>query len=83
MKTCLKPVFVIQLHPHVFPNMSQELQSTTTHNSTFNIINKEVNRNRWSKKLSECLQEGYHKNFLPLNRKKTLCRLTLSMGLCS
>jgi hypothetical protein len=73
MKTCLKPVFINPLQQHVLPNMSQELQSTTAANSTFNIINKEVKRNRGANKLLECLHEGYYKNFLPLHRKKTFC----------
>jgi hypothetical protein len=77
MKPCLKPVFINPLQPHVLPNMSQELQSTTEPNSTFNIINKEVKRNKGPNKLLECLHEGYHKNVLPLNRKKTPCRLIM------
>lgn len=77
MKTCLKPVFINPLQQHVLPNMSQELQSTRAANSTFNIINKEVKRNRGPNKLLECLHGGYHKNFLPLNRKKTFCRLIM------
>ena len=80
MKTCLKPVFIKPLQPHVLPNMSQELQSTTTRNSNFNIINKEVKRNRGPNKLLERLHEGYHKNFLSLNRKKSLCRLIMCPG---
>jgi len=55
MKTCLKLVFINPLQPHVLPNISQEFQSTTAPNSTFNIINKEVKRNRGPNKLLECL----------------------------
>jgi len=63
MKTCLKPVFINPLQQYVLPNMSQELQSTTAANSSFNIINKEIKRNGGPNKLLECLHGGFIKIF--------------------